>query len=94
MWGIFFPPDESLNVREKVQKKVSHEILFCGVSNEIQPWFGFMAVIFDSVGQEWSHWRHLSSFNNSPFPAMPGNEHKENPKVLSYFCMLNVYLPI
>lgn len=81
--GDFFPSDESLNVREKenIQKKVSHEILFCELSSEIQSWFGFMAIIFDSVGKEWSHWRHLSSCNHPLFPAMPGNKHKENPKV-------------
>lgn len=36
MCGIFSLPMKALNVREKVQKKVSHEILFCEVSDEIQ----------------------------------------------------------
>lgn len=55
----FCPSYESLEHYEKgevsKETKVSHEVLFYKVSNEIQSWFGFMAIIFDSVGQEWSH---------------------------------------
>lgn len=54
---IFFPSDESLNIKEKFPKKpkLAMKFLFYGVSNEIQTWFGFVAITFDAVGREWSH---------------------------------------
>lgn len=55
----FFHSDESLNIREtgKFQNKpkLAVKFYFVKFQMEIQAWFGFMGVIFGSVGQEWPH---------------------------------------